>query len=139
MASLKVKIEVELEHIENLLSEIPFDIPLHRLSTLELAGVATLLHNFYNGIENILKQILKDKMIPIPDTASWHRDLLNLAELNAVILPETKSQLAEYLAFRHFFSHNYALDLYPQKIEPLVHNIQNILLLVKDDIKDYLK
>lgn len=138
MAKLNVKIEVELEHIDQVLNEIPQDIPLHELSTLELAGVCTLLHNFYNGIENILKQILKHKNVSIPQTASWHKDLLNVAELHSIILPNTKNKLAEYLAFRHFFSHAYALDLYPQKIEPLVHEIEDVLSLLKDDIKGYL-
>ena len=138
MANLKDKIEVELEHIEQVLNEIPQEIPLHQLSTLELAGVATLLHNFYNGIENIIKQILKYKTVSIPQSASWHKEMLNAAELYSIILPSTKITLAEYLAFRHFFSHAYALDLYPQKMEPLVKNIADVLNLVKEDIKEYL-
>ena len=138
MANLKAKIEVELEHIEKVLKEIPQDIPLHQLSILELAGVSTLLHNFYNGIENILKQILKEKNVSIPQSDSWHKNLLNAAESYSIILPDTKIKLAEYLAFRHFFSHAYALDLYPQKLEPLVQNIQDVLSRVKEDIKGYL-
>lgn len=138
MADLKAKIEVELEHIEDVLKEIPHDIPLHQLSILELAGVATLLHNFYNGIENILKQILKYKNVSIPQSASWHKELLNAAESYSIILQSTKNKLAEYLAFRHFFSHAYALDLYPQKMEPLVHDIGDVINLLKEDIKEYL-
>lgn len=125
MAELKIKIEVEFEHIEQLLAEFPKDSKLHQLSTLELAGVSTLLHNFYNGVENILKQILKEKGISIPNSSSWHRDLLNSAENELIISSTTKVKLGEYLAFRHFFSHAYALDLYPEKLEPLVNDINN--------------
>ena len=28
-------------------------------------------------------------------------------------------ELSRYLAFRHFFSHAYALDLFPERMEPL--------------------
>jgi hypothetical protein len=63
MAELKEKILVEVENIDRLLQEMPAAEKLAGLSVLELAGVATLLHNFYNGIENILKQILCEKHI----------------------------------------------------------------------------
>ncbi len=34
--------------------------------------------------------------------------------------------LKEYLAFRHFFSHAYALDLEPQRLETLVIDISTV-------------
>ena len=58
MASLQDKINLDIENIDRVFAELPQHEVLHRLSMLELAGVVTLLHNFYNGIENILKRIL---------------------------------------------------------------------------------
>jgi len=55
MANLNDRVNAEIINIERVLQELPSFDKLHTLSTLELAGVATLLHNFYNGIENIIK------------------------------------------------------------------------------------
>ena len=56
---LSKKINAELENIDEVFKEIPSHEKLPYLSTLELAGAAALLHNFYNGIENILRALLK--------------------------------------------------------------------------------
>ncbi len=139
MANLKEKIEAEYENIDKLITELP---PADRLSFLEflqLAGVAALLHNFYNGIENIIKLILKDKNIPLPEGGSWHKELLNLAKTNRIISETTLMLLGEYLAFRHFFSHAYALDLYADKLEPLVENINKVYQTFKKEISAFLE
>jgi hypothetical protein len=53
MANAREKIEAELENIERVLADLPSPDSLKQLSSLELAGVAALIHNFYNGIENV--------------------------------------------------------------------------------------
>ncbi len=63
--------------------------------------------------------------ISLPTGKSWHKDLLNNSEQNNILSKEMKIVLIDYLAFRHFFSHAYALDLYPEKMEPLVENCKN--------------
>lgn len=139
MAKLKDKIEAEYEHIEDLLNEMPKFEKLPYLSFLELAGVATLLHNFYNGVENILKQCLLSKNSSIPSGASWHKDLLISSVENDILSKETMFFLGEYLAFRHFFLHAYALDLYTDKMEPLVEKIESTFGVFQKEISTFLE
>jgi len=139
MAEVRERVEAELENIERVVAELPSNDSLPNLSSLELAGVAALIHNFYNGIENILKQLVIWRGEEVPQNSSWHRDLVNIATSKSMISEQTAEELRRYLAFRHFFSHGYSFDLDKERILPLVKDIERILACFKDDIKETLK
>jgi hypothetical protein len=133
MADYRLRIEAEYEAIKHVLSALP-DRPLSTLSQLEIAGVAALVHNFYNGIENILKQVFPAKSFPVPEGESWHRDLLLAAAEKNIISEDLLNNLKRYLAFRHYFSHAYALDLFPERMEPLVTDATALFTEFKQQI-----
>ena len=138
MANLRERFESEYEAVQKSLAALPPAGNLPKLSALELAGVATLLHNFYNGIENILKQIFLVKKLTIPEGPSWHRDLLTASTKHNILSAATSERLRPFLAFRHFFSHAYALDLESERMRPLMSNAANVLQAVLQDINGLL-
>jgi hypothetical protein len=133
MSDCRSRIEAECEAIETALAALP-GRPLSTLSTLELAGAAALLHSFYNGVENVLKQIFLSKTLPIPQGESWHRDLLISGVENGILSEPLFGDLKRYLAFRHFFAHGYAMDLFPDRMEPLVRDARPVFTRFKSDI-----
>jgi len=135
MPDYYLRIEAEYEAIESALSALP-ELPLSNLSRLEIAGVAAMLHNFYNGIENVLKQVFRSKSIPIPEGESWHRDLLIVAAEKEILSDRLLDDLKPYLAFRHFFSHGYALNLVPGRMEPLVGHAESVFSKFKSEIEN---
>ncbi len=98
--------------------------------------LSALLHTFYNGLENVLKQAFKAKNISIPEGSSWHRDLLLAAGQNNILSEKLITELSPFLAFRHFFSHAYALDLFPSRLIPLVQKAVDIFQQFKLEINN---
>ncbi len=104
------------------------------LSELELAGVAALLHSFYNGVENVLKQLLTARGVALPAGESWHKELLALANDQRILSATLFECLKLYLAFRHYFSHGYMLDLEPERMESLVKELPGVLEMLNEEL-----
>jgi len=138
MASVKNKILAEIENIEKILIELEKvkNKPIKEL--VVLVGIGAFLQNIYTGMENILKQILFHQNISIPESPTWHKDLLNLAADNNFISKETVDKIGKYLFFRHFFTHAYGFLIDEEKLKPLMDNISDIYAEFKREIDEYL-
>lgn len=128
MVDLTRKIAAEKENVEKALDNLKDAMGRKERSTVELAAIATFIHNIYNGIENILKQVLKAKGTEIPKSETSHKDLLDLSVSIGVIPEKLSDQLYEYLTFRHFFVHAYGFMLEEIHLEDLANNISDVWL-----------
>lgn len=84
------------------------------LSAIERAAIATFILNVYNGMENMLKRVFKHHGFPLPDSQTWHKDLLVTSHERGIITRALLETLDEYRAFRHFFVHGYGILLAAQ-------------------------
>jgi hypothetical protein len=103
MDNRKEEIAAELENIDRVVRETAKIQDVARLSSLELSGSATLLHNFYNGAENVLKRLVLNRGLQLDEGPSWHRELLCLACKSGIISESLKGLLGEVSGIPPFF------------------------------------
>jgi hypothetical protein len=110
---------------------------------IEITAIASVLHSFYNGLENIFRSIAKEIDNDVPTSAQGHRDLLNrmteaTANRRPVLTIETTDRLSEYLGFRHFFRHSYSFFMEWDELEKLVTPLENVWAQTKDELERFL-
>ena len=135
MGNLIEKIQAEQEHIEKTIKLIEKATNKKKRTTLEVAGLGTLIHNFYNGLENILKQILKDHGHAIKQSSNWHKNIIETASSKKIITKKLQKLLYQYLAFRHFFVHGYGILLKEDRLLALCADISPTYQQFKKDLK----
>ena len=139
MGELEEEILVEREHISTTLHALEETMKRDEKTVIELAAIATFLQNTYNGMENILKRILKFKNISIPRSETYHKNLLDLSVEHHIISLELSKKLDEYRAFRHFFTHGYGIMLDKEKLLPLAESLPNIWQSIETEITAIMK
>lgn len=139
------EIRVEIESIEFLLAQYEsvlqgfFDAAHGQVDDL---AVASILHSFYGGLENIFKRIAKRIDGQMPSGEQWHINLLvqmtSATEKRPRLLSaETSALLKEYLQFRHFFRHNYLFVLKHERLEKLVRPLLEVWAKTKCDLEEF--
>lgn len=113
-------------------------------SNPNLYAVALSLQHFYTSLETILKRIIKELEGDIPDGESWHNELLDMSVVEVEkIRPEiiSKKILVKFdrlRRFRHVVRHGYEYELDWEQMQPLVSSLDDIISVLKDDIKDFI-
>jgi uncharacterized protein YutE (UPF0331/DUF86 family) len=131
------RIQAEIENIELTLRELEDAVHRPERSPVELAGIAAFVHNAYNGIENILKQILRAQEITVPHQDAWHKAILEQARDAGLISGEMAEELLEYLAFRHFFVHGYGILLEETPLMDLATRLPGVWSRFQEETRRY--
>jgi hypothetical protein len=110
---------------------------------VEVTAMASVLHSFYNGLENIFLSIAKGIDTYVPTGSQWHRDLLtrmteSTSSREPVLTAEMAHRLADYLGFRHFYRHSYSFFLEWGELEKLVTSLAEVWDQAKDELQLFL-
>ena len=87
----------------------------------QIMALAQIVHNLYNGVEDILEDIAKITDNFDPRSESSHSDLVNLMATKtslrpAVLSPELHSIMDDFRKFRHVVRHSYGDLLIEKKV-----------------------
>ncbi len=140
------QVEFEIEQIDLLFqayADLLDRVQKRTPDLVEVTAVASVLHSFYNGLENILLSIAKCIDESVPTGAQWHRDLLTqmteaTSMRGAVLTVSTARQLADYLGFRHFYRHSYSLFLEWGELEKLVMPLARVWEQARREVQLFL-
>jgi hypothetical protein len=110
---------------------------------VEVTAVASVLHSFYNGLENIFLSIAKGIDADVPTGSQWHRDLLTrmtdaTANRGPVLMADMAQRLSGYLGFRHFYRHSYSFFLDWAEVENLVTPLAEVWDQAKYELQLFL-
>jgi hypothetical protein len=144
---LKIKVLFEVSQVDKLLDSHKPLLDLCKLKTpdlIEMSAAAMFLHSFYNGIENILKLIIKFYDNKLPNDTKWHMELLEKAFVpnenrKEIFRIEFQEKLEEYLKFRHFVRHSYGFQLEWERMEDLVNGISDYWKILKENINIFIE
>lgn len=111
---------------------------------VEITAMASVLHSFYNGLENIFLTVAKRIDHQTPGSAQWHRNLLtNMTEAtlsrDPVLTFNLAHQLTDYLGFRHFYRHSYSFFLEWDELEKLIVPLEDVWKGAKAELDIFLQ
>lgn len=110
---------------------------------IELTAIGSVLHSFYNGVENIFKTIGKNIDGKLPSGNHWHSQLIKQMtqvtyKRDSVISEGLKEKLVEYLAFRHFYRNSYSFFLKWNELKKLTDPVITVWSECKIELKSFI-
>ena len=146
---LKADIADELDKIEKIVNEYraiepKIDLPPKEVSYYDRGAIGYLLHNFYNGCENMFRSIamfFENDLGP----RTWHKDLLKRMRIEVkgyrpnVIDNELFLLLDDFRAFRHKFRHTYAFELDWEREQLVAKKMIRTKNILEKQIRHFIK
>ena len=143
---IKEQIKFKLNDIDRLFSEYELifeKIKVEEPDLFDMTILGSVLHSFYNGLENIFEIIAKNIDNNVPSGNKSHQELLHqMASENGfrheIISEDLYLKLREYATFRHFYRHAYSFQLNWEKMKPLVESISSVWKETKNTMLSFL-
>lgn len=140
---VKEQIKFKINDIDKLFLEYELifeKIKGEKPDLFDITILGSVLHSFYNGIENIFEIIAKNIDGNVPAGNKSHQELLHQMaseneKRNEIINENLYYKLREYATFRHFYTHAYSFQLNWEKMKPLVDDIHTIWKEVKTSLE----
>lgn len=136
---IKNQIKFKIDEIDKLFSE--YELVFQKVQSnipdlFDMTVLGSVLHSFYNGLENIFTIIAKNIDGNVPIGNKSHQELLQqmTTETNyrsSLIDNALYLKLREYATFRHFYRHAYSFQLNWEKMQPLVSDVKDTWKNVK--------
>lgn len=110
------EVEIEFSFLEETINDIKELLTLVSDKTpnrIELAASSQFLSQYYNGLENILKRVVKYNKISLPSSDNWHTELLYIFDKNSnyqkipLFDVEEITALIRYKKIRHVVRQGY--------------------------------
>lgn len=135
----------QFENLERGIKEMKelFNKIADKPSFIEIRAAASILHDFYSGIEKIFERIAIYIDNNLPKGEEWHRELLEqmakpFGKRKAIINDKLFQRLKEYMRFRHLFRHIYGFELDWERFKSLCYEMEDVYKEVKFEIEKIL-
>jgi len=132
------RLEAEFDKIKDKLG-----LSEQQITYYDRGAIGYLLHNFYNGCENIFQSIARFFENDFgPQT--WHKDLLKRMRIEvkgfrpAIIDEKLFVLLDDFRGFRHKFRHSYAFDLDWEREKQLAKKLKKTSTMFQEQISDFM-
>ncbi|MFH1050116.1 MAG: hypothetical protein V1779_04190 [bacterium] len=116
------------------------------INIYDTAAGSMLISQLYNGIENILKQILKFEKIPLPFGANSHIELFlmftderTIENLPILFTNDIINGFSILRRFRHFTRHGYAYDIDWDRLKLGMKTVEELYNKFKTNLNSYLQ
>ncbi|MBX2997954.1 MAG: hypothetical protein KF893_05540 [Caldilineaceae bacterium] len=141
------RIQFEIDQIDRLLDtyeELLRQADADQLDLIIVTAMASVLHSFYTGVENIFSMVAKQIDMSIPQGPRFHSELLAImiretTQRPSVISAELAAQLLKYLGFRHYYRHAYSFRLDWDEMSELVRQLEPTWASLKRALQEFLE
>jgi hypothetical protein len=125
---------IELELLDATVQEVKalaHDVADREPTVRERTAAGAFLAQFYTGVENILKRIIRYHDNPLPTGDTWHVELFERfcnpphAPLPMLFDEALSSRMAAYRKFRHVVHHGYGFHLEWRRMKEGVESLED--------------